>query len=143
MNGGVSHPERKTPTEAPILGGKPRSAAQAQASRINGRAGGVKGGRPRAVKYLEDFEQVGEPPEAPLALARWIQRLLAVDLYRQITGRANIEHSRSLRATASAASKMMPLDVLFEAQRLVVGDAQELDADGGPATEPFPEDGTT
>lgn len=75
------------------------------------------------------------PPQHPLKLARWVQRILAIDMHRMITGRANIKPTQlsgALRSTAAAMSKLIPPDIMVEAEQLIRADAEEREAEESP-----------
>lgn len=134
----AAKPKRKTAakprtkaTPKPKPKTKPPRRTRADAARENGK----RGGRPKAEAFLVDFDELGPPPKHPLELARWMQRVLAIDMHRMVTGRAREKLSREIRATASAASKLIPPDIIVEAQRLIQQDAGALEAGSGPMTE--------
>ena len=114
--------------EAGRRGGAARTPAKGKAARKNG----SKGGRPRKERHLEDFRDLGPPPAEPLQSARWVHRLLMIDLWRHVNDRGDIVLSGQLRATTTAMSKVMPLDAVVEAQRLIEEEQGKLNQDAGP-----------
>lgn len=104
---------------------------KAEAARENGK----KGGRPKKELDLSAFEHCGEPPIGkPLELARWVQGVLAVDMFRMICGKADRLLSGDLRNTGRAIVQSLPPDIIAEAQRIMTAEAGELDAEAGPST---------
>jgi len=89
-------------------------------------ATGRRPGRPRGRRNLDDFTELGPPPADPLELARWAQRALALDLHRALTGRDNRELSQTIRATANAIVRALPVDTVIEARRLLRDDQAGL-----------------
>jgi hypothetical protein len=93
-------------------------------------------GRPAGERHLDDFADLPPPPEHPLELVHWGQRLLALDLWRSLQGRANRELSQQIRSTVNSIARAMPLDALNEARRLIESDGDRLrEASGGPQEE--------
>ena len=110
---------------------KPKPKVSKPKSRENGKLGG----RPKKEVLLHEFETIGPPPIGkPLELARWVQSVLAVDMYRMINGTAKDELSTSLRNTGRAIVASLPPDIIAEAKRLMDADAGVLEGDAGPQT---------
>jgi len=89
-----------------------------------GQRGGARpgAGRPRKVLVLDDFSDVGDPPADPLAQNQWAQRILALDLRRIVSGRADKALSQEIRSTARAIAALMPLERVYEAEKIIKGD---------------------
>lgn len=111
-------------------GGAAKTPSKVEASRANGK----KGGRRKKERHLEDFKSLGPPPTEPLQAASWVHRLLMIDLWRHVNDRGDIVLSSQLRATTTAMSKVMPLDAIVEAQRLIEEEQGKLSQEPGPGT---------
>lgn len=110
---------------------KPKRKVSKPKSRENGKLGG----RPKKEVLLHEFEDIGPPPIGkPLELARWVQSVLAVDMYRMINGTAKDELSTSLRNTGRAIVQSLPPDIIAEAKALMDADHGAMESDAGPAT---------
>lgn len=119
----------------------PKKSTSPQRKRAS-KANGQKGGRPRDDRHMEDFDRLGPAPIGkPLALARWVQNVLAIDLERQIQGRDHHETSVGLRSTSIAIFRGIPADITFEAERLILADGQDLEAEDGPEPEEIDAEG--
>jgi hypothetical protein len=100
------------------------------------REGQMRGrGRPPGERHLEDFDDIAPPPEHPLDLIHWGQRLLALDLYRALKGRDNRELSQHIRSTVNGMARAMPLDVQWATKRLIESDGDQLRKASGPQEE--------
>jgi hypothetical protein len=131
-------------TRRSVLGGilpRRKTARNAAAARANG----VKGGRPRTDRAQGDFDALGPPPEDPLALERWTQRVHALDLWRWLTGRGDKVLSGQIRASTRAIVATTPHARLYEAEQILTDRADkrksltpdvemhtDADADGEP-----------
>ena len=116
--------------------GRRGGAARTPAKRAASRSNGAKGGRPPKDRHFEDFEDLGKPPEHPLMLAAWFARVIGRDTWRQINGRGDDKISGHIRASASALSKVMPMDVVAEALKILEQERGKLQQDKGPDTVP-------
>lgn len=65
----------------------------------------------------EGIDIDAEPPTDPLLRIVWMVRLLAVDLWRAVSGQSNSRVGKELRASARAMGKILPPDALVEARR--------------------------
>jgi hypothetical protein len=74
-------------------------------------------------------------------MSAWANKVIAVDLYRQIRGRANPQLSKALRATAGVMKGLIPPHVLAEARRLLSEDAAALSEEPGPELESLEDEG--
>ena len=74
-------------------------------------------------------------PEHPFAVAYWFLLRLARGVERVIQGEPDPQ-GVEIRAHASAYVKIIPPDVMFEAQRRLKREIAELDTDGGPELTP-------
>lgn len=106
---------------------------RARTSAANGRKGGAK----KVAMDRALVDQLGPPPiDKPLQLARWWQSLLALDTYERIQGSGTDTMSTTIRSAASVAAKLVPQDVMYEAQRLLhQHDAELGDDEAGPGEE--------
>jgi hypothetical protein len=86
-----------------------------------------KGGRPRSAIPPELVEQLGPPPLGqPLKLARWYQDAIASLTWLVAQGRPFAKLLETWRASASAAGRVLPHDILFEAARILRDDENTM-----------------
>ena len=78
-------------------------------------------------------------PDHPFGVAYWFLLRLARGVMRVIQGKPD-PHGEEQRAQASAYVKIIPPDVMFEAQRVLKEGREEMDADSGPELTPPRED---
>src|SRR5262245_42992989 len=109
----------------------PRKATEKQRAASAGN--GKKGGRPRAPSKHEQYEAVGPPPEDPLALPGWCQRLLAVAMHNVATDQRMPEARRrqELRATGGTIARLTPIERIRKATKLIEADRKKLEDVGG------------
>ena len=112
---------------------RPSSAKQRAASRENGK----KGGRPRKLVDVSDFDEVTAPPRHPLKLGYWMQRILALDAWRIDHGRGDKELSKALRAYARAMSVLMGPAIMMAALEPEGEWRRNVDTDGPIPEHPF------
>ena len=92
-------------------------------------------GRPRSKLPQEVLRKVGEPPiDDPLKLARWWQKAIAVMTLGVLEGEPWKELLETVRASASAAGRVLPHDIMFEAARIVQADEKNMKGTGGATT---------
>lgn len=110
-----------------------------------GRRGGARAGAGRKAKprHLEDFDAIPPPPaKDPLKRAAWAQRIVAIDMYRIVKGRANRTDSQEIRASARTIAVLTPFERLAEAEDLIKGENKKRRSRaGGPKPQPV-SDGT-
>jgi hypothetical protein len=113
-------------------------------------AGKNRGGRPRSTIPPELAEQLGPPPLGqPLRLARWYQDAIASLTWLVAQGRPYAKLLETMRASAGAAGRVLPHDILFEAARILNDDANATkNTWGGPrpikrSEDPLADDGNT
>lgn len=123
-------PKNSPTTEAKKRAGAKGGRSRSPAKKTTARENGELGGRPKKQLNNEVFKAVKKPPTHPLKLARWVQRVLALDMWSQISGQYDRDRSSSLRATATAISRIMPADIVAEALRLLNEDEGKLTGDG-------------
>jgi len=93
-------------------------------------------GRKRDRFPPEIIERLGPPPhDKPLALIRWYQRALAEAAWLLINGEGGTEFRQELRSLALAATRAIPADILYAAEKKVREEDEDRDADDGPDTE--------
>jgi hypothetical protein len=94
-----------------------------------------RGGRPRSALPQEIAERLGAPPiDKPLDLARWYQSGIALLTWEVTKGRPYAKLLETFRASAGAAGRVLPHDILFEAARILAADGDNLKStDRGPA----------
>lgn len=90
-------------------------------------------GRPRSALPQEILDRLGPAPIGqPLKLARWFTNAIALLTEGVIAGKPWGTMLETVRASAGAAGRVLPHDVIFEAQRRLDADARELkDASAG------------
>ena len=98
-------------------------------------AGGARtgAGRKKSILPQEIFDAVGTAPVGkPLALARWYTNLIAV-LTEGIVfkGEPWTKLLETVRASAGAAGRVLPHDIIFEAHRILNADAKDLAKNAG------------
>jgi hypothetical protein len=89
-------------------------------------------------EWRRGVERDGPPPEEPFGVAYWLLLQLAEGVGRLIGGERD-PSGEELRATVSAYVRIIPPDVMFEAQRKLRRDQEALDADDGPKAQPAKE----
>ncbi len=67
-----------------------------------------------------------------------MQNVIAIDVWRTITGRAHKETSENLRANARVIASLIPQERLYEAEKLIRGDAAKADKPPGPELKDAP-----
>ena len=98
-----------------------RKAVKPPAKSTNG--GARKGaGRKQKDRHMEDFANLERPPEDDaLKVAAWAQRIVALELWRIVTGRSVPGLSGEIRATARVVGALTPLERLIEAEDVIKG----------------------
>jgi hypothetical protein len=93
-----------------------------------------RGGRPRSALPPELADRLGPPPiDKPVALARWYQSGIALLTWEVTQGRPYAKLLESFRASAGAAGRVLPHDIVFAAARLLSDDHDNLkNTNGGP-----------
>lgn len=96
-------------------------------------------GRPKKDSGHEDFSDVGPPPDDPLYLAYWLQRVIAICSHQARSRRGTVRGRTSIRASCSAAARLLPAAILY--QRLVLdgyaADVGDIKIDEAPPESPF------
>jgi hypothetical protein len=116
---------------------KVKSVKHTRAARANGQ----KGGRPPAALAPELLRKLGPAPiNDPIGQARWFSNALTLLTQLRLEGHPNIDSlADQVRKSATAAGKVIPHDIQFEAARVLRSDEDELAADGGPDEEEIAE----
>jgi len=78
-----------------------------------------KGGRPRKAWYEDVFADLGDPPDDPLELAGWCQRLAAKCARETAMGRGNREINQQVRGLIATITRCMPFERLRQAEALI------------------------
>jgi len=92
------------------------SSRKAEAARTNG----AKGGRPRKPTYEDVFADIDEPPDDPLAIVGWMQRVVATATQETIQGRGNRELNQEVRAFANVIARLVPYERVLEAEKRIL-----------------------
>lgn len=98
--------------------------------------GGARKGAGRKRSDIADIlKLVGAVPVGePLKLVRWYANLIALLTEALLSGRPVKKHLEAARASSTASARLMPPDIIYEAQRLLDADEREVKSDGdGPA----------
>lgn len=99
------------------------SARKALTSAVNGELGG----RPVIVWPADEVAKLGPPPtDSPLKMQRWWGKAIALDCFLRLCGKGSDALSTMIRGHASAASRVLPGDMIFEAQLRLRADVAEL-----------------
>jgi hypothetical protein len=88
--------------------------------------------------WREGVDADAPPPDDPLGAAYWLLLALAAGVDRLIRGEPD-PHGGELKTSVAAYVKIMPPDVMFQAQRKLVRDRAALEADAGPQPQPSKE----
>jgi len=96
------------------------SPARKEAARENGSS--EAGGRPRKHRYFELFEDIEEPPDDPLKLCEWAQRINALALRETVAGRGCNDLNAEIRASSKVIATLVPRTILSRASDLVKGE---------------------
>jgi hypothetical protein len=92
-------------------------------------------GRKRSALPPELSEALGPAPLGqPLKLARWFTDAIAILTQLVLEGQPFGELLATVRASAGAAGRVIPTDIIFEANRLLNADAKEVGKNTGGAT---------
>lgn len=102
-----------------------------KAKRKNG--GKRKGaGRKRSALPPELADKLGPAPLGkPLALARWFTDAIALLTQLVMEGQPYGEMLATVRASAGAAGRVLPTDIIYEANRRLNADAKDLTKNSG------------
>ncbi len=102
----------------------------------SGKHGGARSGtgRKRSALPPELAEQLGAAPLGqPLKLARWFTDAIALLTQLVMEGKPYGEMLATVRASAGAAGRVLPTDIIYEANRRLNADAKDLAKNtGGP-----------
>ena len=99
------------------------------------RGGKRKGaGRKRSALPPELKEALGDAPLGqPLKLARWFTDAIAILTQLVLEGKPYGELLATVRASAGAAGRVIPTDIIFEANRILNADAKDVAKNAGGA----------
>lgn len=104
---------------------------------VKERSGGKRAGAGRKPTALSDdlLAQIGPAPDKPLDQSRWYTRatIVLTDAYLRGGGPRVLKMLNQVRISAGAASKVLPHDIVFEAQRRLARDEAEIKNDAGGA----------
>ncbi len=105
-------------------------------ARRSKRGGARKGaGRPASKLPPELRDLLGSAPLGkPLALARWFTDAIAILTQLVMEGEPFGEMLATVRASAGAAGRVIPTDIIYEANRLLANDAKDVAKNAGGAT---------
>ena len=104
------------------------------AGKRKGKHGGARegAGRPRSSLPPEILSQIGAIPIGqPLAQARWWQNAIGVLTLGVLEGQPWKDLLETVRASASAAGRVLPHDIVFEAARIIDESEREMKSTGG------------
>ena len=91
-------------------------------------------GRKRSALPAELAEKLGDAPLGqPLKLARWFTDAIAILTQLVLEGKPYAELLATVRASAGAAGRIIPTDIIFEANRLLNADAKDVAKNAGGA----------
>lgn len=100
--------------------------------------GGARAGAGRKRSDISDIRaQLGPVPVGkPLKLVRWYADLIALLTDAQLAGRPVKKHLEMVRASSGASARLLPPDIIYEAQKRLDRDERELkeSAGGGAVT---------
>lgn len=99
--------------------------------------GGKRPGAGRKRSALDDdlLARLGEPPIGkPLKLARWYQDAISILTHELLKGRNVKKLLEAVRQSSAAAARVLPHDIMYQAQKILESDERELkDASAGAA----------
>lgn len=117
--------------------GRKSNQATAKAA-TKARGGKRKGaGRPRSALPVEVAERIGKAPIGkPLALARWYQDMIAALTELCLEGKPFAKQLELVRASAGAAGRVLPHDIIYTAGERLDRDERDLgqSSSGAPLT---------
>lgn len=88
---------------------------------------GAKMGRPKSTLPKEVLDSIGPIPIGnPLAQARWWTNAIGVLTLGVLEGQPWKEMLETVRASAGAAGRVLPHDIIFEAARIVDASEREM-----------------
>jgi hypothetical protein len=73
--------------------------------------------------YQKIFAAIADPPRSPLKLNKWAQQIVALCLRETAQGRGCFPLNAEIVKLTTAIVRLTPKDVIYEAQRLLKGDA--------------------
>jgi hypothetical protein len=115
----------------------------ARPAKKNGHGGARKGaGRPKKIRRIHDYQQLGDCPEDELEAMRWMFRANGVRA-RQVMldqGMSDERRGSELRAISKTMNSLLPRSRLRRAERSVRGEAEEIKRQkASPEVTPAPE----
>jgi hypothetical protein len=128
--------KRKTESVNPIIPEAYRELHPAMPTQMPRSKSGDKprrnaGGRPRSRLPDELAAQLGPAPlNQPLALARWFTNAIAILTQLVLEGKPFTSMLETVRASAGAAGRVIPHDIVFEAHRILKADGDFLKSSG-------------
>lgn len=102
----------------------------------DGKHGGARrgSGRKRSALPPELAAKLGDAPLGqPLKLARWFTDAIAILTQLVLEGKPYGELLATVRASAGAAGRVIPVDIIFEAHRILNADAKDVAKSAGGA----------
>lgn len=108
----------------------PNSNAAPKKGRGGARAGA---GRKTAALPPDLEKKIGEPPLDPLGQSRWYARTIVVLTWAVMTGAGGRVRKmlEMVRQSSAASAKILPHDIIFEANRRLDRDDADMKDDGG------------
>ncbi len=97
---------------------KPPSAKRSEQSRINGR----KSNKKPEHKVFELFANLDAPPENPLELTRWLNKIGAKLLHLTLQGDGSMTLNSEYKKLSDAMMRNFPRDVAYEAEKRLQSD---------------------